>query len=542
MVLASIVSVDAAGIDVTPLNSVAVLEGGRVKPFQTFARESLRKVTGRASWEKSEEEKVPAVRVLAEMMFGDTQWSSAQIILCNYRPLKARMGLPVEQKFFAYSELSGNAELRRIISRVAARSDSDNMELDEMESEAVKLYERLNFFSALAGGEKIKLIPPPENGGKPWLRPSEAEAYYPERADAIAAAYAAIDSAYDAGDSARFAGAVEEFKTLMRELSPRIYPDASIIWLELTYNTMHPFRWAWILLLLSFLMILMYAKEGGLRRKLYVPAIILFLLSLVLQIVGFILRSMISGRAPVTNMYEVVVCMAFGAVLFGLIFELKYRNRYFALAASAVGVLALVLADNLPAVLDPGIKPLVPVLRSNFWLTLHVVTITLGYAAFMLALSIGHIVLGWCMFKPDDGKMIDRLTLFNYQSMQVGLLFLTAGTILGGVWANYAWGRFWGWDPKETWSLIAILCYLVVMHGRHTGWMRDFSLNVASILCFQAIIMAAYGVNYVLGKGLHSYGFGTGGQGAVAGYVVFEFLFVVAAVWRYKRVNAKVAA
>jgi cytochrome c biogenesis factor len=115
------------------------------------------------------------------------------------------------------------------------------------------------------------------------------------------------------------------------------------------------------------------------------------------------------------------------------------------------------------------------------------------------------------------------------------VLLLAAGTILGGVWANYSWGRFWGWDPKETWALIALLCYLLTLHGRLAGWWTEFGLVVASVICFLAILMAWYGVNFVLGKGLHSYGFGVGGETYVAIFVVLDLLFVAFAIWRYRK-------
>jgi hypothetical protein len=121
-----------------------------------------------------------------------------------------------------------------------------------------------------------------------------------------------------------------------------------------------------------------------------------------------------------------------------------------------------------------------------------------------------------------------------YRVLQLGVILLAAGTILGGVWANYSWGRFWGWDPKETWALIALLCYILTLHGRLAGWWTQFGLVVASVVCFLAVLMAWYGVNFVLGKGLHSYGFGIGGENYVVSFVIADLLFVAFAIWRYR--------
>jgi ABC-type transport system involved in cytochrome c biogenesis permease subunit len=233
-------------------------------------------------------------------------------------------------------------------------------------------------------------------------------------------------------------------------------------------------------------------------------------------------------------MYESVIWVAFGAVLFSLIFELISPRRYHLTAAAAGAIVCLVLADTLPTVLDPSIQPLTPVLRSNFWLTIHVLSITLGYAAFLLALGLGHIVLWKSAKKPQEEEAIEALHDALYRALQVGVLLLAAGTILGGVWANYSWGRFWGWDPKEVWALIALLGYLAILHGRYAGWIRKFGIAAWSVIAFQGVLMAWYGVNYVLGAGLHSYGFGNGGVQYVAVYVVLEVLYVLWATYKHR--------
>jgi ABC-type transport system involved in cytochrome c biogenesis permease subunit len=133
----------------------------------------------------------------------------------------------------------------------------------------------------------------------------------------------------------------------------------------------------------------------------------------------------------------------------------------------------------------------------------------------------------------ETAARIKPLANFIYRTMQVGVLLIAAGTILGGVWADYSWGRFWGWDPKETWALITLLVYLVPLHGRFAGWVNTFTLVMASVVCFLSVIMAWYGVNFVLGVGLHSYGFVEGGSQGVVGAVVLAVLAVAgAAAWR----------
>jgi ABC-type transport system involved in cytochrome c biogenesis permease subunit len=231
-------------------------------------------------------------------------------------------------------------------------------------------------------------------------------------------------------------------------------------------------------------------------------------------------------------MYESVIFVGAGAAVVGLIFECLYRRRYVLLAASVVAAFSLVLADNCPLVLDPSVRPLEPVLRSNFWLITHVMTVTLSYAVFALALGIGNITLGCFLFGSSNRALVGELSRLTYKAIQAGVLLLAAGIILGGVWADYSWGRFWGWDPKEVWALVALLGYLAVLHARFVGWVGQRGLAAAAVVCFSLVIMAWYGVNFILGAGLHSYGFGGGGKGYVFAAVVIQLAYAAAAVWR----------
>jgi ABC-type transport system involved in cytochrome c biogenesis permease subunit len=261
----------------------------------------------------------------------------------------------------------------------------------------------------------------------------------------------------------------------------------------------------------------------------------IFVAGLAMHSYGFYLRTLISGRPPVTNMYESVVWVSLGAVLFAAILEAIYRQRYYIVGVAPLSAVMLLLADQFPTVMDSSIGPLTPVLRDNFWLTVHVPTITFGYAAFVVALGLGHISIGYYLFAPLAKETIAKLEKAIYRSMQIGVLCIAAGTILGGIWAHYVWGRFWGWDPKETWALITLLCYLVPLHGRLAGWMSNFALTVTSVVCFLPVLMAWYGVNFILGKGLHSYGSGVGGFGYALAFVVVELALVVFATLQRKK-------
>jgi ABC-type transport system involved in cytochrome c biogenesis permease subunit len=238
--------------------------------------------------------------------------------------------------------------------------------------------------------------------------------------------------------------------------------------------------------------------------------------------------------------------------------EAVYPRWPFGLSAATAALVGFVVASYAPL---PGenIGPLEPVLRSNFWLTIHVLTIVSSYAAGALAWMLGNIALAYYAFGryrvptrtahadgygpaggADDQLAYPRppeetvtLASYAYKAVQVAVLLLAAGTMLGGLWADVSWGRFWGWDPKEVFALVSLLIYLAILHGRYAGLFGNFGLAVGTVLGASAIIFSWYGVNFVLGVGLHSYGFGTGGQLEVLSAVVANWLFVAFAAWRY---------
>ncbi len=221
-----------------------------------------------------------------------------------------------------------------------------------------------------------------------------------------------------------------------------------------------------------------------------------------------------------------------------MILEYIYKYKIVLLGGSLMGLFALIVADTAPAILDPSLQPLEAVLRSNYWLVVHVMTISISYAAFLLAFGLGDIGLIYYVIDADkNAEKIQKITTAVYRSMQIGVAFLAPGIILGGVWADYSWGRFWGWDPKETWALIVLLGYIVVLHARLIGWLKNFGMLASGVITFSLVIMAWYGVNFVLGAGLHSYGFGAGGVEYVSTFVLLHILFVAYAysIYRLKK-------
>jgi ABC-type transport system involved in cytochrome c biogenesis permease subunit len=268
-------------------------------------------------------------------------------------------------------------------------------------------------------------------------------------------------------------------------------------------------------------------------RALYLAGLGFYVASLLVQGLGFFLRITISGRAPVSNMYETVIFVAFMSALFALILELIYRRTVICLAGAAVATLGLVLADQLPLALDPKISPMVPILRTNYWLTVHVLTIVSSYAGGTLAWGLGNLTLILLVCGKGKPDYLHTLSQFTYRAMQITVLLLAAGTFLGGWWAAESWGRFWGWDPKEVGALVALVCYVIPLHARYVGWVKDFGLAVSAVLCYASILLSWYVVNFVVAAGLHSYGFGIGGGSWVLWASLVNIEWVLIASWVY---------
>jgi ABC-type transport system involved in cytochrome c biogenesis permease subunit len=355
----------------------------------------------------------------------------------------------------------------------------------------------------------------------------------------ITSALAALQNAYRSGESPRFAAAATAFLAAVEQVSGRFnrYPNTDTTERELWYNRANPFRKAWLFSLLATLPLAGSILVGGrwkwLGTLLYAVGLLACAGSLAWAVAGFYCRVTISGRPPVSNMYESLIWVPFITAVFGLVLEGIYRRGVIALAAALVSTLGFVLADQLPLTFSPAIQPLQAVLRSNYWLVVHVLTIVSSYAPFALAWGLGNLNLGLILFAPQRRDLIKTLSHFCYRAIQVGVLLLFLGTMLGGFWAAESWGRFWGWDPKEVWALIALLCYLIPLHARYVGWVQDFGLAVCSVVCFASVVMAWYGVNFVLGAGLHSYGFGTGNDAWIYVAGMLNISLVVHAALRY---------
>jgi cytochrome c-type biogenesis protein CcsB len=525
-----------AGFSWESLSLLPIQHRGRMKPFNTYARETVQFITGKPNWNQFPPEEV----IWSWLTSFETVWLDVPFISVDYGPLRKEVGLEESRKLFSPKELQDLPKLRKLV-QSGFQKQQKKEKSSELEKKAMDLQNRLGLLQFVVAGQDLTILPNPKGIHEAWQplallvnREAGPIPYDAAEFDKLSSLMKSLVESYLSGKPENWNRDLPQFSEfLQKDLAKGQVPSVGAMKREFHFNQLRPFRWAWVIYSLAFILLLTFLVTD--KKPFSRLGLVVLVSAFAMHTYGFILRCLISGRPPVTNMYESVIWVSWGCMVFAFIIWASYKTAIIPTAASVFTIVALVLADNLPSVLDPNIHPLEPVLRSNFWLTIHVLTITLSYAAFALSLCLGNVVLGAYVFKTDKVTLAQTLTLYMYRAVQIGVVLLAAGTILGGVWADYSWGRFWGWDPKEVWALIALLLYLAVLHGRFSGWLKGFGFVAATILSFMGVLMAWYGVNFVLGVGLHSYGFGTGGVSYVLSYLLAQLAFIIAAYFKYQK-------
>jgi cytochrome c-type biogenesis protein CcsB len=516
------------------LRAIPVQEGGRVMPLDSYANRLAVDLTGRSKWSESRGPEAfrgrPAIALLVDLMFDPSGFAEggamhAPLIVIEDRPFKERVGLDPQEKFFGAMELARNPGIQQILDGFQAkRAQDQSVQPRGDERTALDLSNAVHRLNQFASRTPLPIVP---RGDEEFLRVSETGGQ--PGTEPVRQAMGSFGEAYRAGLplDAPAAALVEAVETTGRLTEAQ----ARGVGLELFYNDHKPWRmsaYAYALSIIVFGMSRLFF-----RRPLVFVAVALGVLGVAEQLLGMGLRVGILHRAPVTNTYESLLWMGLVAIFVGLVAQIFNRKAHYLFAGVCAALLSVLFAMLVP--LEQQTNSLPAVLRSNYWLIIHVLTIVASYGILLVASVLGHVylfrttILGHRLEQDADSKrpFVHPLTVQNYRCLQIGLFLLTAGTILGGVWAADSWGRFWGWDPKETWALISIVIYFAVLHARHVGWIREFGLAASSILSFAAIVWTFYGVNYVMATGLHSYGFGSGGEVWVLAWALAELVFLV---------------
>jgi cytochrome c-type biogenesis protein CcsB len=484
----------AAGADVEALRRLPVQHDGRVMPLDTLARETVWNVTGSHSWQGED----PAATFVGWLL--DPRSAAKAPVVKVSKDLAAAAGLDASTKHVSFEQLVANQKVMQLIQAAGAAERREEPRLGVLK-DAEKLEARLNTLYGVLQREVVRPIPAPGDPKARWNRPLE---FSPEALHALA-------------NGPRLPG----------------WPTTKKVDREILYNRVNPSRVAWLVLLAS----LAVAIVAWVRSSKLLDGVsfALLVLGFAAMTWGIGMRWASGDRIPAANMYESLLFLAWGVGLFAVVAYALMRNRTVVLNAAAMSALTMALTDLLP--MDRFIHPIAPVLAGTPWLAIHVPIIMIGYAVLALGLVVAHMQIAFAAFGKGKGALVGKLYELLYWYMFVGSIFLLAGILTGSVWAASSWGRYWGWDPKEVWSLVAFLAYMAILHLKVDEVIGTFGVAVVSILAFQTILMTYLGVNYVLNVGMHSYGMGDSPivkWMVIAGLVELVFL-VVAGVARRDR-------
>ena len=473
------------------LESLPIQQGGRVKPLYVHASEMIKLLTG-----KSHLEEYSAVEAYCLLSLNGMGINSGIIINANidHIDLMKYLGLSNDQHTIAYEDLVPKIEALKMEARNIKENPSYRTSINKL-IDAIEIYQEIkagnNWVLAEKVGNDVSWLPlvtfltEPKVIAQKSLTPEDP-----------------------------FLPVIMQSKINYTELKGDRYL------IELTYAKAQLANWS--------LMITIAALDSLVIFKNFNIALGLTLLTALTQITLIIFRITISGRAPITNMYETVLMSGLGSLVLALILGHFKREKIFVYIGLGYNVCTLMMITFANGMLSATISPLVPVLRDNFWLSTHVTTIILSYGALALSWVMANGILFKKKFRTLDKKEEFRLSEIIYTTLKAGTTMLAAGIILGGVWADYSWGRFWGWDPKETWSLIVLCTYIAILHGRYTNWIKVDRFITITAGAFMSVMMAWFGVNYILATGLHSYGFSQGGALFLASFFMLQigFLFL----------------
>jgi cytochrome c-type biogenesis protein CcsB len=482
---------------------------GRTKPLFTLSNDILRKVT-----HENDFEGMSSMQVFLGIHFDFHNWQNVKIIRVSNKDIQKKIGSGGNMASFAeIIDLAngGNYKLSNDVQAAYAKAPGERNKFDK---EVMKVDERINIVYMIYTGEFLKLFPL-KNGTHDWGQADMALKSSISREDSvylssIMTLFAETITGNDVQNANKISSSISEYQTRFAgyELPSKGKTSAELFYYKAQiFERLFPFYATLGLVMLIGLIIMVIRGRQEISLVVKILSGLLFA-GFIFHTIGLGVRWYIAGHSPMSNGYESMIFISWVTLLAGFIFS---RKSPFALSATAVlGSMTLMVAHL--SFMDPEITNLVPVLKS-YWLTLHVSVITGSYGFLGLGAILGLINMILLALSNRKNlsrisKTVDELTVINYKTLTLGLYFLTIGTFLGAVWANESWGRYWGWDPKETWSLITIVIYSLVIHSKMIPGLKDvYSFNILSLFGFSGVLMTYFGVNYYL-SGMHSYASG----------------------------------
>jgi cytochrome c-type biogenesis protein CcsB len=488
--------------------------GGRMKPINTFSSELLRKVSHSDTYKDMNSD---------QAFLSMTQYASVWIeipliyIKRGNDSIRKIIGIDKDAEFapfVAFFDEKGNYKLSSYLEEAFKNANPNQFEKDFIETD-----KKVNLMESALSGRILKIFPIPNDENSKWISYLELNESGMKGMDStytksiLPLYFGTLSNATTSNDYKSADELLESINGFQKKFGSKVLPSEEKISLEILYNKYDVFKKLpyWYLtaaILMLFLTIITIFKERkALTISVNVMHVIIGLL-FGLHTAGLIARWYISGHAPWSNAYESIIYVAWATMFFGLAFDRKSKLT----VASSAFVTAMILAAAYMNWIDPEIANLHPVLNS-YWLMIHVAVIVASYGPFALGMILGAVSLLLILFTNEKNKAkmdlnIQEITYINEMALTIGLIMLTIGNFLGGQWANESWGRYWGWDPKETWALISIMVYAFVIHARFVPSLRGkWVFNLMSMFAFVSILFTYYGVNFHL-VGLHSYASG----------------------------------
>lgn len=527
-------------------------EGGRMKPINTYSSELLRKLSF-----KDQFNGLNSDQVLLSMMINPALWYNLEFIALDKRgkndSIRKIIGVPNEQRYVKATDFfnkEGQSKFEPYLEKAFATNHPNKFETDIKDT-----YLRLGLLNRSLGGDIVKIFPLLDDENNKWISAVEYRSGKFQVNDSLYSNFInnglplylmTLRNSIKSGDFSKSDELLKAFKKNQVNHGAEVLPSENKIAAEVFYNKADIFNrlykfYALVgLLMFLFLIFQIFKDRKVLRVGISVFKILIWAM-FILHTAGLLLRWYIAGRAPWSDAYESILFVSWASMGMGLAFS-KKSNMTIAATSFIVSMLLWIAHGNW---VDPAVANLQPVLDS-YWLMIHVSVIVGSYGPLSVGMILGvvSLILMLLMNKKNKERIehnIKELTVINELSLTVGLIMLTIGNFLGGQWANESWGRYWGWDPKETWALVSIMIYAFVLHMRLVPGLRGkWIFNFASIVAFGSIMMTYFGVNFYL-AGLHSYA--SGAQvitPAFVYYLVFAVLVLGAlSFWRYRIYNPK---
>lgn len=485
--------------------------GGRMKPVDTLAMEYVHKMTKKDGFLG-----LSNMELFLGMMVYPNEFKKVKMLALSTPKLKEVIGVGKEEKYIAFEDLFVG-ETYKLANYLEEANRKKPAMRDKFDKDVISVDERVNAAYLIYTAQALRILPDFSGGEEKWFAPSDAIASFDkESASQLQKLfgvyfnsfhYGLIENKWQSADLA-----LDALEEIQQKFGANLIPPQTQIDLEIFLNHYNLFKNLMPLYLLCGIALFAVVLVQIFRRKavdILASRALYWAISLLvlLHAVALGMRWYVGGHAPWSNAYESMIYIAFAAGIAGVVF---FKKSYLAQSlASFLAGIALFVAHL--GFMDPQIGNLVPVLKS-YWLNIHVSVITASYGFLGLCFMLGALTLLLFIFRSAKYPELDRtiLTLhtINEMAMILGLAMLTIGNFLGGVWANESWGRYWGWDPKETWALISIVVYIVVLHARFIPkGDNPYVFASLSVIAFYSILMTYFGVNFYL-SGLHSYAAG----------------------------------